>query len=308
MVPDRHLIDVIKTHFERKSSAQLREIVQANDPERWSPEAVAAAAEVLQDRRAGRGQEPEVAEEERPPPPRPQDPYSIAFLALGMLSGLGGHLHVHVHPVDYAGSPDPDLPVPFGPKMAWLALDTTDTEAVSAALGLQEGRAGTWAEGIEAAHQSAVFITPPLADWTLAVGTALFPPDRVEAFVKPLLERLSRQFGEAQYFCTHQDAGLQVWARARRGRLVRGFGWLGVNSLTLWDEGAQTKEERDLGLPFSAGPSSPADQGQKPNVALPTEERLMQLACLWSIDPTGLDEQFKEPAMGLVGQLREAQR
>jgi hypothetical protein len=27
----------------------------------------------------------------------------------------------------------------------------------------------------------------------------------------------------------------------------------------------------------------------------------MQLASLWSIDPTNLDEQFKEPMMGLLG-------
>src|SRR5262249_32757016 len=88
MNPDPNLIDAIKTHFARKSSAQLQEIVQANDPERWSPEAVAAAGEVLLDRMAGRASEPEVAEEERPPPPPPPDPYSLAFLALGALAGL----------------------------------------------------------------------------------------------------------------------------------------------------------------------------------------------------------------------------
>ncbi len=29
----------------------------------------------------------------------------------------------------------------------------------------------------------------------------------------------------------------------------------------------------------------------------------MQLASLWSIDPTILDEQFKEPEMGLLGRV-----
>src|SRR5947199_331590 len=140
MSHDRLLIDTIKARFARKSSAQLREIVQANDQARWSPEAMVAADEVLQDRTAGRAEEP---------------------------------------------------------------------------------------PGTEAAYQSSVLVTPPLADWTLAVGTALFPPGRAEAFVKPLLERLSGQFGEAQYFCTHRDVELHVWARATQGRLVRGYGWLG---------------------------------------------------------------------------------
>ena len=65
-----------------------------------------------------------------------------------------------------------------------------------AALGLEETRAAAWAEGIAAASQASVFVTPPLGDWTLALGAALFPPDQAETFIKPLLERLSRgRFG-----------------------------------------------------------------------------------------------------------------
>jgi hypothetical protein len=212
MSHDRHLVDTIKARFARKSSAQLQEIVESSNPERWSPEAVAAAGEVLQDRLAGRAQEPLVAEEEPPPPPFHYEAEDIALGALGAL--LTGYLIVpYFRVVDAADAPD--LPVPFGPKTAWLALSTTDTEAVAAALDLREARATTWAEGIAAAYQSSVFVTPPLADWTLAVGTVLFPPDRADAFVRPLLERLSRQFGDVQYFCTHRDVGLHVWARAR---------------------------------------------------------------------------------------------
>ncbi|HZY89626.1 MAG TPA: hypothetical protein VFE78_32695 [Gemmataceae bacterium] len=302
MSPDPRLVDTIKTHFARKSSAQLQEIVQANNSERWSPEAVAAAGEVLRDRRAGRAREPEVAEAEPPPPPSHPDPFGLGFLALGALSGLGGFGIIPVYRVDYAGAAEPDLPVPFGPKMAWLALDTTDTEAVAAALGLRGARPATWAEGIEAAHRSSLFVTPPLADWTLAVGAALFPPDRAEAFVKPLLERLSRQFGEAQYFCTHQDFELHVWARARQGRLVRGYGWLGQKGLTLWDEGRQTREERDLGFRSFDGRPPVVEQGPDKSVTPPDEGGLMQLASLWSVDPTSLDEQFKEPLTGLLGE------
>jgi hypothetical protein len=324
MSHDRQLIDTIKANFARKSSAQLQEVVQAANPERWSPEAVAAAAEVLQDRRAGCAQEPPVPEEEPPPLPGPPFPYGlgfvVGFLPIFVLNGLrfGSEFA--------AGEGDnPDLPVPFGPRMAWLALDTTDTQAVAPALGLRGARAATWAEGVEAASQASVFVTPPLGDWTLAVGAALFPPDRPEAFVKPLLERLSRQFGDAQYFCTHRDVELHVWARARQGRLVRGYGWLGQKGLALWDEGGQTKEERDLGLdgrpavidrnqdtPVATGimrPGGPistptsAGQAENRNATLPDEEGVMQLASLWSIDPTALGVQFKEPEMGLLGKV-----
>lgn len=302
MSHDRHLIDTIKVYFARKSSAWLQEIVQANDPERWSPEAVAAAGEVLQDRRVGHAQEPQVAEEEPPPPPVPPDPYSLGFwMTLGVFGGLNGFGIFPVYRVDYAGRADPDMPVPFGPKMAWLALDTRDTETVATALGLRDARAATWAEGVDAAYQSSVFVTPPLGDWTLAAGTVLFPPDRVEPFVKPLLERLSRQFGDAQYFGTHRDAELHLWARARQGRLVRGYGRLGGHGLTLWDEGGPTAEERDLGLRFVAEQSPAAEQVHNQQVTLPDESAVLQLACLWSIDPTTLDEHFKEPMNGLLG-------
>jgi hypothetical protein len=302
MSHDRDLIDTIKANFARKSSAQLEEIVRANDPERWSPEAIVAADEVLQDRRAGLAEEPTVPEEEPPAPPPHFETYSLAVAGLAAFGLLTGHIIMPLPRREYAGSADPDLPVPFGPKMAWLALDTTDTEAVATALGLQETKAATWAEGINAAHQSSIFVTPPLADWTLAVGAALFPPDPVGPFAKPLLEHLSRQFGDAQYFCTHADVELYIWARARKGRLVRGYGWLGKKGLTLWDEGAPTKEERDLGFRFFGERSITVEPAQNKNGALPDEGGVMQLAFLWSIDPTTLDQQFKEPVMGLLGE------
>jgi hypothetical protein len=304
---DRHLTDTIKMNFAAKSSAQLQEILRSDDQERRSREAVAAAREVLNERLAGHAKEPLVPEEERLPPPVPPDPYSLGFLALGLLGGLSGHLHVHVPTVDHTGSANLDLPVPFGPKIAWLALETTDTEAVVTALTLGEARPATWAEGIEAAHRSSVYVTPPLADWTLAAGIALFPPDRAQAFVKPLLERLSEQFGEVQYFCTHRDVGLSVWARAQKGRLIRGYGWLGKNCLTLWDEGEPTQEEQESGFRFSHDPSSTSELAQDKNLTYPSERGVMQLAYLWSIDPTTLDEQFKEPVMGLLGKMASSE-
>jgi hypothetical protein len=299
MSQDRQLIDQIKWQFARKSSAQLEAIAQAKNHERWSAEAITAAGEVLQDRLAGRAREPAAAEEEPAPPPYHYEPWE---LALGVLGGL---LTPYVFLPYYRTviQKDPDLPAPFGPKMAWLALDATDTEAVATALDLMEGREATWGEGIEAAHQASVFVTPPLGEWTLAASTVLFPPDRVAAFVKPLLEHLSRQFGDAQYFCTLQDIELQIWARAWKGRLVRGYGWLGARGITLWDEGEPTKEERDLGLQFLEARSLAVQHAPIAKASPPDEAAVMQLACLWSIDPTALDGQFKEPGKGLLGNV-----
>jgi hypothetical protein len=289
---DRQLIETIKAEFARKSSARLREIVRANDLERWSTEALTAADEILEERVAGRAQEPDLPDDNEAPPPAMH--YEPEEVALGVLSSfLTGYVVIPYH--ERVEPEDPDLPVQFGPRMAWLALETKKPQAVADALRLQEIRDATWANGVEAAHQASVFITPPLADWTLAVGATFFPPEPVDGFVRPLIEQLSRQFGEAQYFCTHKEAQLHMWARARQGLLVRGYAWLGRNGRTLWDEGAPTTEECELGFQFIDGRSESG--------AVPDEDAVMQLAFLWSIDPTSLDENFKEPMTGLMGNV-----
>jgi hypothetical protein len=100
---DRDLIDTIKTNFTRKSSAQLREIAGASDHGRWSPEAIAAADEVLRDRRAGRAQEPAVAEEEPPPPPPISDWQYLTAAAEAAWPFLSFFRLIPVAEVDHAG-------------------------------------------------------------------------------------------------------------------------------------------------------------------------------------------------------------
>ncbi len=104
---------------------------------------------------------------------------------------------------------------------------------MAAALELVETQATTWAEGVVAAYHGSVFVTPPVGDWTLALSTAFLPQAFASAALKALLERLSRAFGEAQYFCTHADIDLHAWSRACEGRLVRGYGWLGRMQLAI---------------------------------------------------------------------------
>ncbi|MCI0705759.1 MAG: hypothetical protein L0241_32260 [Planctomycetia bacterium] len=205
-----------------------------------------------------------------------------------------------IHALRDEGAPG-DKPVTFGSNVAWLAVETTDTQRVATTLGLRRLREATWKEGVDAAYRSSVFVTPPLGDWTLAVGTPLLPPEGIEAFVKPLLEQLSREFRDAQYFCTHREAELHVWARAKKGKLLRGYGWLGEPRRILWNEGPQTKDERNLGIRFTDGRTEPVETEPAEGLTNPDEGCVMQLALLWSIDPTSLDEHFQEPVMGLLG-------
>ncbi len=85
MSHDRDLVDTIKARFARKSSAELQKSVQANEREPWSPEALAAADEVRQDRKTGRAQEPLAPQKE--PPQLPSFPVS-PDLAVGSLAAF----------------------------------------------------------------------------------------------------------------------------------------------------------------------------------------------------------------------------
>lgn len=288
MSADRQLTDRIKGHFVRKSSAELRRIAEAVEPDRWSAEASMAASELLSDRLAGIAHEPVTAEEEPTPPSSGHDVNSLALIA--GLNLLALPLGFMVLPRNATYKDDPiarDQPIPFGPDLAWLALSTTDTAGVAAALGLRESREATWADGIDGAYQSAVFVTPPLGQWTLAVSSALIPPTPAGAFVRSFIEPLSRQYRESQFFCTHSDAGLHGWARASRGRLLRGYMWSAREGRPYWEEGPPTREERTLWPEFAG--------------AAKDEQSVLQIASYWSIDPTTLDEHYKEPVLGILG-------
>jgi len=290
MSKDRELVNVIKQTFAEYSSAQLAAIAESKDTERWSAEALVAAGEVLRDRAAGRAKEPLCPKEPEPPPCYHYEPENIPLSVLGGL--FLGFLFI---PYTKVGDADTqvgcsDRPLAFGSNLAWIALDTVDTAAVARALGLQETRSANWEQGIAAAYQSSVFVTPTLGYWTLAASTSLFPPEQAAEFVKPVLERLSQQFGDAQYFCTHQEIGLYLWARAQDGQLIRAFGLRGEKDLPWWEEGSPTAEERDL--------IDEVDGKQ-----FLSELSVCELASIWSVDPTAMNEQLQLPDLGILGRL-----
>ena len=224
MSQDDGLFDAIKANFVRKSSAQLQEIVASQNRDRWSPEAIAAAGELLRRRLAGCAQEPQVAEEEVPPPAIHYEPNEIA---LGVLAGLlTGYLVIPYYRVNPYYNPD--LPVPFGSRTAWRTLETTDTEAVAIALDLSEPRSATWAEGVEAAISSR---SSSRRRW--ATGPSRSAPRCSHPILRQrssnLLKRLSKPFGNAQYFATHRECTVELHiggVPARAGSSAAMAGWV----------------------------------------------------------------------------------
>jgi hypothetical protein len=183
--------------------------------------------------------------------------------------------------------PKPDTPVSFGFKCAWYAARTSDLDAVVAALGLRNVVEATWQRGVAAAYADKVFVTPPLGKWVLAAGVTLFyDGDQPAGSVLPVLKKLSKTFGEAQYFASHRVVEAHCWALARDGTLVRGFSYVGERGEINWNEGKPTEAERALG---------------KEALELPDESHVMQIAAAWSIDPSELESSQHKPGLGRLG-------
>ena len=183
----------------------------------------------------------------------------------------------------------PDLPVSFGFKCIWLAIKTTDSSAVAKAIGLQRQKVANWKSGIEAAHDSQIFITPPINGWTLLVGVGLPDSSDGEGAIR-MLESLSQEFGETQYFATNRVVELHAWARARDGKLCRVFCYVGERGEIVLNRGEITEEEQNLGLSFTES-------------NMPCEEDVIAIAERWSVNPTILETHTTVSGTGIVGFL-----
>ncbi|WP_143133668.1 hypothetical protein [Actinoplanes philippinensis] len=179
----------------------------------------------------------------------------------------------------------------FGIKCTWLAVRGTSVEEVAAAVGLTGARPAGWDEGVAAADDEQVFVTPPIAGWILVVNT-------VHVHGAESVAQLSARLGaEVQYFGNHRVSDYAEWARAVDGRLVRhvlcGEGLEpGVHAEEV---GVPTPVEIEIG--FSA---------TDPGAVWADEDDVMRVAGAWSIDPITLDVVESSPRDGLLGRFGAA--
>ncbi len=193
-------------------------------------------------------------------------------------------------------------PVPFGYKTAWFAIHSTDMHAVASALHLQNPQPAGWEYGIWHSIETedyAIFVTPPVNGWILAVGLPLLY--EADDHATERLIELSQQFGEAQFFASMRVSSSYIWARARDGKLLRRFyDCDGKHEET----GEQSNEEKTLGLQFfdaSSPESQDPDYWNRKDLVFPGEDHVLQIAGRWGVDPSKLDQMGLAPAAGLLG-------
>jgi hypothetical protein len=183
----------------------------------------------------------------------------------------------------------------------WLAVRSSNPNLVQAALGLHNPTPCSWEEGVSAAHDQKLFISPPIRGWILVMGTNLpEPSEDVDKCHRFVLE-LSRKLGLVQFFSLNRAVNHHAWVCAEQGAVQRAYAWAGR---TVWNQGALTKAELELGfkcLPY-AEVEERMDFGRPDPAALNTE-RLPLLAARWSLDPTSIDARMVRENQGIAGQL-----
>jgi hypothetical protein len=169
----------------------------------------------------------------------------------------------------------PDAPERFGNKCGWFAVLTKDGQRLGGHFGLKQLMRCNWTAGIEYAFKDGAFITPAVDGWTMVVGTDLplvdYAEGREEVF--QLLQDLSKEFGEAQFFMSYLSVGAEGWIRARNGVVERAYAV--EEGKVLFDEGTREVDE---------DPDAPSPAAR--------------MAGIWSVNPETLEDR-KDLTSGL---------
>ena len=200
-----------------------------------------------------------------------------------------------------------DGPVSFGYKCMWFAIKSTDRDEVAKTLGLKKQVESNWQKGIKEAYGGAVFITPSIDGWSLAVGWGLPHDDSVNGLeeVTNLANVLSERFGEAQFFCTHRVTEYHCWLKSVNGQVARFYSYLGEKGENITVSGLITKAEKKYNLvnTFSEEAQS-EDYFEREDIVYPDEEMVMEIAGAWSVNPQMIENNKNIKGTGLLGTLK----
>ncbi|HXG46204.1 MAG TPA: hypothetical protein VNO52_01150 [Methylomirabilota bacterium] len=183
----------------------------------------------------------------------------------------------------------------------WLAVQSTNAALVQDALGLRNPTPCSWEEGLSAAQDKRLFISPPIAGWIVVMGGNLpDPADDVDRLFKFLMD-LSRRVGRVQYFSINRVVHHHAWADVTDGVVARAYAWAGR---TLWNQGAMTSAESSLSMACLAYGETPDPVafGQVDPMAANTE-RVCLLASRWSVDLSSIDARTLKQSHGVAGRV-----
>src|SRR6266516_2291764 len=183
----------------------------------------------------------------------------------------------------------------------WLAIRNGDPMSVQTALDLNNPTPCSWEEGLSAAQEQKLFISPAIRNWILVMRSNLpDPSDDVDRCFRFILD-LSRKLGQVQFFSLNRAVNHHAWVSAGQGRVLRAYAWAGK---AVWNQGSPTRAEIELGIKcYSYGEGEERIDFGRPDPAALNTERLPLLAARWSLDPSAIDARMLKEHQGIAGQL-----
>ncbi len=183
----------------------------------------------------------------------------------------------------------------------WLAIRNGDPMSVQTALDLNNPTPCSWEEGLSAAQEQKLFISPAIRNWILVMGSNLpDPSDDVDRCFRFILD-LSRKLGQVQFFSLNRAVNHHAWVSAEQGRVLRAYAWAGK---AVWNQGSPTRAEIELGIKcYSYGEGEERIDFGRPDPAALNTERLPLLAARWSLDPSAIDARMLKENQDTAGQL-----
>lgn len=197
-----------------------------------------------------------------------------------------------------------DLPVGFGYKIMWFAVKSNDPNKLAEIMGIKIIQKANWKTGIDYAYERGVFITPNIDNWIIVVGCNLPHGDSKKSIenVKSILMKLSQEFGDAQFFCTHRVVELHTWVKSTKGQIDRVYSYVGEGGENIVVEGIPTAIEKPLFLINTLLPESKqAGYYERDDLVYPDEKLVMKIAENWSINPSVLDNRMDIKGLGIIG-------
>ncbi len=180
----------------------------------------------------------------------------------------------------------------------WLAIHSSSSRAIQAALGLGHPRPCPWTEGITGKHE--FFISPPVNDWIIVTGSGLPHPGHDVDDCFHFLVRLSRELGHVQCFMADPVLCHHAWIRVDHGMVARAYAW--VNE-TVWNQGPKSLAEIELNVKsFGYGENAGMDGEAMEQTTAANAEKVPALAARWSFDPAMVDGNWQAPATGVIGE------
>lgn len=198
----------------------------------------------------------------------------------------------------------PETPIPFGPKMAWLAIPGFKPSEVITALRLDDVQTANWTKGLQEAYadNNQVFVSPSLGGWVLVIGKTLWERADMNRSAENIgwLKEICRKFGNACFFSTMRGLGNHGWVGIRDGQIFRAYGYSGELQELIWLVGEPTEEEIAINPGFITEVREKYQPGFRP--IIPDEKLVLSVAAAWSVDPGFRRRQY--PAdFGMIGYM-----